>query len=126
MFSRALSTQLGTEKVQSMNGAVRVAIIDDGVDLEHLATTEYITGGWYPDRRAPDRGDMNVWYLSETHHGTQMAKLIQMVWPYLNLYVAKLDTSRRVYNSVAESAAVVSDYLTCWPPTSIQTAKSMS
>ena len=92
----------------AMNGAVKVAIIDDGVDLVDLGTTEYITGGWYPDRRAPDRGHMNAWYISEKKHGTEMARLIQLVWPFLNLYIAKLDTRRRVYKSVAASAAEVS------------------
>jgi hypothetical protein len=91
----------------AMNGVIKVAIIDDGVDLEDLTTTKYITGGWYPDRRAPDRRLMNAWYISEKKHGTEMAKLIQLVWPFLNLYIAKLDTTRRVYKSVAASAAEV-------------------
>jgi len=109
-FNKALMNYLrGSKSLKdAMKGAVTVALIDDGVDLEHLRTTDYISGGWYPDRRAPDRGRMNAWYISEKKHGTEMAKLIQLVWPYLNLYVAKLDTGRRVYKSVAASAAEVS------------------
>ncbi|KAJ8127354.1 hypothetical protein O1611_g6283 [Lasiodiplodia mahajangana] len=111
-FRKALMKSIGKSGKQSenkikssMNRAVKVAIIDDGVDLADLSTTEYVTEGWYPDRRAPDRGHMNAWYISEKKHGTEMAKLIQLVWPFLNLYVAKLDTKMRVYKSVAASAA---------------------
>lgn len=84
-----------------------MAIIDDGVDLEALQTVDYIAGGWHPDRKAPDRRAMNAWYFSEKNHGTEMAKLVQLVCPFASLYFAKLDTRRLVYKSVAESAAKV-------------------
>lgn len=111
-FRKSLSQKLAkSEKLDAMNGAVTIAIVDDGVDLEQLKTAAYVTGGWYPDRKEPDRGNMNSWYISEKKHGTEMAKLIQLIWPYLNLYVAKLDTGRRAYETVAASAAEVSDDL---------------
>ncbi len=99
---------IAKDQRKSLKGIVRVAIIDDGVNLESLEAPEYVIGGWHPDHKAPVRGDMNAWYSSEKTHGTEMAKLVQRVWPYVSLYIAKLDTTRRVYKSVAESAAEVS------------------
>ncbi|KAL2265880.1 hypothetical protein VTJ83DRAFT_6980 [Remersonia thermophila] len=109
VFKKALRNKLSLQQRKSMNGVVKVAIIDDGVDLEDLDTTDYIVGGWHADRKAPDHRHMNAWYFSEEKHGTEMARLVQRVWPYTSLYIAKIETRRRVFQSVAESAAAAID-----------------
>lgn len=90
-----------------MNGAVKVAIIDNGVRLEDLSTSEYIYG-CFTDRSTPERGFVDAWYFADQSHGTEMARLVQLVWPRLNLYIAKLDTKTRVHKTIAASAAEVS------------------
>ena len=90
-----------------MNGAVKVAIIDNGVRLEELGTSDYITG-CSTNRSTPERGSVDAWYLADDIHGTEMARIVQLVWPRLNLYIAKLDTKRLVHKTVAASAAEVS------------------
>jgi hypothetical protein len=89
-----------------MQGVIKVAIIDDGVDLDGLVNADHVTG-WCPYSKTPDRGLVNAWYISDKKHGTEMARLIQLVWPQLSLFMAKLDTTRRVHKTVAASAAEV-------------------
>ncbi|KAF3904384.1 hypothetical protein ABW21_db0201646 [Orbilia brochopaga] len=105
VFCDALTKKVPRNQRDKIKGQVKVAIIDDGVDLGDLQAPQYVGGGWHPDKKAPDRRTMNAWYYSEKKHGTEMAKLIQLVCPFVSLYVAKLDTRRLVYTSVAESAA---------------------
>jgi hypothetical protein len=90
-----------------MNDAVKVAIIDNGVKLEELSTSEYTTG-CSTDRSTPKRGSVDAWYFADQSHGTEMARLVQLVWPRLNLYIAKLDTKKRTHKTIAASAAEVS------------------
>ncbi|KAK6355547.1 hypothetical protein TWF696_004646 [Orbilia brochopaga] len=104
-FRTALTRKVSAKQREEIKGKIVVAIIDDGVDLEDLQAPQYVAGGWHPDKKAPDRRTMNAWYYSEKKHGTEMAKLIQLICPFVSLYVAKLDTRRLVYKSVAESAA---------------------
>jgi hypothetical protein len=90
-----------------MKNRIKVALIDDGVTLEDLGSTKSIQDGWFPDKPSPEHRSMNTWYISEKGHGTEMAKLIQQVCPFVSFYVAKLDTQKLVYKSVAASAVEV-------------------
>jgi hypothetical protein len=90
-----------------MYGAVKVAIIDNGVTLEELSTSEYMTG-CSTDRSTPERGSVDAWYSADQSHGTEMARLVHLIWPRLNLYIVKLDTKLRVHKTIAASAAEVS------------------
>jgi hypothetical protein len=47
-----------------MHGVVKIALIDDGVDLEDLETTEFIVGGWHADRKGQHK-QIVTWYQSE-------------------------------------------------------------
>lgn len=89
---------------------IKVAIIDDGVTLEDLSMKS-VVNGWFPDMPTPPHRNMNTCYVSETGHGTEMAKLIQRVCPFVGFFIAKLDTRQptreAVYESVAESAVIV-------------------
>lgn len=107
-FNNALNDKTERHLKDAMKDVITVAILDDGVDLEELGTTEYLKPGWVPVRQPLTKDFLNAWYESEDSHGTEMAKIIQLVWPRLSLYVAKLDTNKRVYKSTAASAAVVS------------------
>lgn len=86
---------------------IKVALIDDGVTLGHLANTKLITKGWFPGSPTPEHGSMDLWYYSEKGHGTEMAKLVQFGCPFVNIFVGKLDTRRLVYDTVAKSAVKV-------------------
>lgn len=67
---------------------VKVALIDDGVDA-HL---EQFKGFIHP--RGWPQGEPTCsdypFYHSATGHGTEMARLIQMICPHALLYIAKL------------------------------------
>jgi hypothetical protein len=88
---------------------VKVALIDDGVDANHLHLRENIKGGvTYCTSSRGKRNVTNSYYASSTGHGTLMAALICFVCPDVQLYVAKLDDQQASDGSfTARSAADV-------------------
>jgi len=95
-------------KFRSKMRPVTVALIDDGVDIEKLGSSNFFRGGWHPEKPTPEHGYGNAWTISEDGHGTEMVGLIQRVCPFVRFYVCKLDTHKRVYDNVAKSAVEVS------------------
>jgi hypothetical protein len=98
-------------------GEIRVALIDDGVDVRPFADSpgSIHSLGW-PLPAATSGNDL--WYSSTNEHGTRMATLIQKVCPRVELYVAKLadwkDEQRMGMlgrESTAKSAAEVSSLI---------------
>lgn len=69
---------------------VRVAVIDDGVDLSCGEFSGSITMG-VSFALHPENVGIRPYYLSSSGHGTLMAKLIHRVCPAVNLYVARID-----------------------------------
>ncbi|KAK3395251.1 hypothetical protein B0H63DRAFT_533929 [Podospora didyma] len=68
---------------------IKVALLDDGVDIAQFQTRGGKLGspGW---PSVPPHSSENLWNCSERGHGTTMARLIQMVCPRVELFVAKL------------------------------------
>lgn len=92
---------------------VKVAIIDDGVDLSPLSLDGTIATGksFCPYAHSTDL--MNSYYVPSGNHGTCMAMLIRKLCPDVKFYVARLD-ERQVPGSgqrqiTAKSAAEVRD-----------------
>lgn len=76
-----------SKESQSEMEPIRVALIDDGIDINQLAYQPF-TG-----RSFSHRGDEreNPWYHSSSGHGTIMAQQIYRICPDARLYVFKLD-----------------------------------
>ena len=67
---------------------VKVALIDDGVDANCDELKGFIhPKGWPQEEPASNQ---YPFYHSANGHGTQMARLIRMICPKVQLYVAKL------------------------------------
>jgi hypothetical protein len=95
------------QRKQLDHNAVRVALIDDGVNPSKLHVKGSVKGGWPPDGFAGDR-KVSTYWTSSDGHGTTMANLIHYVCPFAHLYVAKLEKSpSKPYRSVAHMAAEV-------------------
>jgi len=71
--------------IQSETGEVKVALIDDGVDLRKV--NNIYPEGWPP---VGPTSESDLWYTSTNEHGTRMAELICRVCPRARIYVAKL------------------------------------
>lgn len=74
---------------EKTNAMVKVAVIDDGVMLDHPSIELNIEAGETFYRN--DDGSWPGWYQSTHGHGTQMALLICEMCPHVKLYIAKLD-----------------------------------
>ncbi|KAI1318151.1 hypothetical protein F5Y16DRAFT_135965 [Xylariaceae sp. FL0255] len=74
---------------------VRICLIDDGVDIEHLSIAHIIQsdgkafGSYNNDEY---RGMMQPFYRSDTNHGTLMASMIARVSPFASITSYRLDT----------------------------------
>lgn len=98
---------------------VKVALIDDGVDLCEKAFRDRVihgkSFGYYWDGEQRDQR-AKQWYVSETGHGTVMAHMILRVCPMAKIYPIKLDITRdpttRASKIKPESAAEVRIFLT--------------
>ncbi|PMD53230.1 uncharacterized protein K444DRAFT_479844, partial [Hyaloscypha bicolor E] len=70
---------------------VRVAVIDDGVNANESSLYERVAHNGWP--RQHPTSSQSPWYQSFSGHGTEIAKLICSVCPFVKLYIAKLDFS---------------------------------
>lgn len=68
--------------------AIKVALIDDGVDLDLPEFQNSIVFPGWPRETPTSTGF--PFYHSSTGHGTKMAKIINSACPGVRLYVAKL------------------------------------
>jgi len=92
--------------------AVRVAIIDDGIDSMQPGIKDSIEDGvTFYTQREKFVNRTNPYYFSSTGHGTLMAQLVLRVCPKAQLYIARLNQGHSSNGSIqptAESAAKVS------------------
>lgn len=98
------------EWVRNMGGLrpVKVALIDDGVDVNHGHLRHHIKKGITCCASHPIKKVTSSYYSSTSGHGTLMGTLIQTVCPAVELYIAKLDNAASEgYGFTAESAAEV-------------------
>ena len=88
---------------------IKVALIDDGVNLKDLDHKGLVKDGWPLDISDEDK-IVTTYYESTEGHGTVMANLIHFACPEAHLYVAKLEKPPpKVYKCVAGMAADVSN-----------------
>lgn len=87
-FSDFVSSTLPKDRLQK---PVKVAIIDDGIDLLNfeVGNKEADIRGCSFDA-SPER---NPWYTPCDTHGTMMAKLVRLVCPGSSLYIARLGSA---------------------------------
>jgi hypothetical protein len=80
---------------------VKVALIDDGIDVSRCTTDARIAGGFSFSTSNGPYSLVSPWYISEDGHWTKMADLICAPVPSVKLYVAKVDT-KDWWNGVAK------------------------
>jgi hypothetical protein len=110
-----LVTAVNNDRLQNENvldgmRPIKVAVIDDGVTPGELTNKRALEEGW-PLLSTRKRGTAKPYYNSEKGHGTKMARLIQYMCPFVQLYVAKVDIYKEKDSSVATSAAKVSRFI---------------
>ncbi|KAK0721196.1 hypothetical protein B0T21DRAFT_414384 [Apiosordaria backusii] len=66
--------------------AVKVAILDDGARIEGLKGTQ--VGKTFDSER-------REYFAGKCNHGTEMARCVRQICPMAELYIARLDTSRK-------------------------------
>ncbi|UKZ82548.1 hypothetical protein TrVFT333_010337 [Trichoderma virens FT-333] len=76
--------------VRKSNLEVKVAVIDDGCRLTGVKGTKPIGRSFCADDRE--------YFAGRCEHGTSMARCIREVCPTSNLYIARLDVSRKAEN----------------------------
>ncbi|KAF4467897.1 subtilisin [Fusarium albosuccineum] len=104
--ARRLATAVNTDRLQNDQSVrpIKVALLDDGVTPGELSKPSALKDGWpLPSTRS--RHISKPYYNSENGHGTKMARLIQMMCPFVSIYVAKVDIHKENDSSVAASAA---------------------
>jgi hypothetical protein len=82
--------------IQKQKDYVKVALLDDGVDPSWENVGEFLSGsGWpWPSECTGDGGAQTPFYSSgPQQHGNRMAQLITHVCPFVDLYVAKIDST---------------------------------
>jgi hypothetical protein len=97
---------------------VKVALIDDGVDPEYQGVGTSLAKSGYPPGTLD--GNMAPFYTSTTEHGSKMAWIIKTICPYVQIYVAKIDTRQSIdlfhpQFNVAQAAPVRFGPLFCSP-----------
>lgn len=94
-------------EVDDPQPAIKVALIDDGVDLSFDYLDQSIKGGHTCSVRDRELGFWNPFYHSANGHGTVMATLIRQMCPKVQLYVAKLnEIATQDKNQITASSAV--------------------
>lgn len=94
---------------------IKIAVIDDGVTLSKLNNHEILKDGW-PCLSTAEYGTSEPYYISGSGHGTMMARLVQMMCPFVNVYVTKVD----IYNENSTSVAISVARVSCTCPMKIQ------
>ena len=95
-FSTALSNvtapELGINSPAELTKPIKIAIIDDGVDISQQPMRNRVRGGdsMYDD--SSDFLESKPYWFSDTGHGTAMASFILQVFPLAELYVLRLDS----------------------------------
>jgi hypothetical protein len=90
-FAERLLENLEKKKIKvDIDSKVKVALIDDGVDPEFRSVGPRLAKSGYP--RGTLDGNMIPFYTSTTEHGSKMAWIIQTICPFVQIYVAKIDT----------------------------------
>ena len=85
------SAERNAEPRVALKYPVRVAIIDDGVDINDQAVQSKIIGGISFCYRDEEQNLNQPYYVSSGGHGTAMAGLICKICPNVQLYVLKLN-----------------------------------
>jgi hypothetical protein len=90
---------------QDDKDTIKVALIDDGVDIRNFDGLYYHPGWPYVNPASNDK----LYYHSENGHGTIMARMIHMMCPRVRLFVARLGNHDDFKsNTYANKAADVS------------------
>ncbi|KAL7933896.1 hypothetical protein V8C35DRAFT_327371 [Trichoderma chlorosporum] len=76
---------------ESKVSAVKIAIIDDGIDASERSLHQAIAMGKTFSHYPNSTEFMNAYFVPSGKHGTQMAKLITQICPNPRLFVARLD-----------------------------------
>lgn len=82
-------------------GRVKVAILDNGVDVTNRDLASTIATGRSFVRAATCSGPLLPWDVAADPHGTQMAYLIRMVNPWCRLYPARVASFHKDVNAKA-------------------------
>lgn len=110
------NVQVPSTDNEILKNDIKVALIDDGVDLYVESLRGKIRGGESFDRGYPNENGPSPYYTSSKGHGTVMADMICRVCPMAKLYVYKLETHSSINPATqtqsndqisAESAALV-------------------
>ncbi|KAF4451630.1 hypothetical protein F53441_5486 [Fusarium austroafricanum] len=94
--------------IESIEEPIRVALVDDGVDVKDLEYT-FIGGRTFCPRVEHQKLN-NPYYISRSGHGTIMAKQIYLMCPRVEFYVLRLEDcpseDATTLNLTAKSAAM--------------------
>jgi hypothetical protein len=71
---------------------VKIAIIDDGVNIEQIAGTPRSIAGGMSFHNTPDPTRGRHHFPSTFGHGTKMADCVLQVFPKAKLYIARIET----------------------------------
>lgn len=85
---------------------VKVALIDDGVDLLQPALENSVKKGSSFTSQHHSL-ETKPYYFSSTGHGTLMAKMIRRICPAADLYVARIEVQSATGEPIITSAAKV-------------------
>jgi hypothetical protein len=97
-------------KSDELNKPIKVALIDDGVDIFHPSLRDKILSGISFDHGYPREKVPTPYHVTSTGHGTVMANMICRVCPSAKLLVLKLETQTTKETGTqisAKSAALV-------------------
>lgn len=93
---------------------IKIAVIDDGIDMALAGFTDKIEGGESFYNLGELSGRRGAYYVPSGPHGTLMAKAICSICPKVKLYIAQLEVLPGTHGQrsfTAESAAQVSGSL---------------
>jgi hypothetical protein len=76
--------------LKPLEPSVKTAILDDGADLDSVRGMKV--------RGRSFRADKKEWFVGPRGHGTEMARCIKTMCPMAELYIARLDDSRKAEN----------------------------
>ena len=76
------------------HAAVKIAIIDGGVNIERIAGSPHSIAGGVSFRNAPDPARRRHHFPSSFGHGTKMVDCVLQVFPKAKLYIARIETFR--------------------------------